>query len=154
MTLRLKAEDPLLRQFLSPSELAKLAKVSKRKVRNPDEPTAEDHIEATLRNVGLAAGMVRQYVFHPTRKWRLDFAWPEHKLALEYQGLVIRRIGGEAIIRGRHATLEGIRGDMEKFNTAQSMGWVVLLCEQESVKTAKIFIDVSYMLSIKRGLNP
>lgn len=28
----------------------------------------------------------REYVFHPKRKWRFDFAWPHIKLAVEVEG--------------------------------------------------------------------
>lgn len=29
---------------------------------------------------------VREHRFHPTRRWRFDFAWPDEKVALEVEG--------------------------------------------------------------------
>ena len=58
--------------------------------------------------------MAREHVFHPTRGWRFDFAWPELKLAVELDG------------RGRHQTVKGTRGDCEKLNAAVILGWRVL----------------------------
>lgn len=63
--------------------------------------------------------------FHPTRKWRLDFAWPQYKIAIEVNG------GGG---RGRHNTLAGATKDYEKINAAQLLGWIVLQYSVVSVK--------------------
>ena len=64
----------------------------------------------------------QQYKFHPTRKWRFDFAWPcEYPdrgcgVAVEIDGGVWK-IGG-----GRH----GGDTDREKMNCAGALGWLVL----------------------------
>lgn len=57
---------------------------------------------------------VREYRFHPVRKWRFDMAWPAVKLAVEIDG------------RGRHQTVVGVRRDTEKINEAIKLGWRVL----------------------------
>ena len=57
-----------------------------------------------------------EYRFHPTRKWRFDFAWPDWKIAVECDGMAWQAGGG------RHNT----DADREKINTATSMGWSVL----------------------------
>lgn len=59
-----------------------------------------------------------EYVFHPTRLWRFDFAWPARKLAVEIEG---GQWGG-----GRHTTGSGLQSDCEKINAAQLLGWMVL----------------------------
>ena len=64
----------------------------------------------------LASGCVREYHFHPSRGWRLDFAWPAAKLAAEVDG------GQYAPRGGRHAT----DADREKLNHAAALGWRVL----------------------------
>lgn len=61
---------------------------------------------------------VREHRFHPDRKWRFDFAWPRYKVALECEG------GTWA--RGRHTRGSGYRKDLEKYNAAAMMGWLVL----------------------------
>ena len=59
-----------------------------------------------------------EYPFHPTRRWRLDFAWPESMIALEVEGGVFSG--------GRHGRPLGIAGDIEKGNAAALLGWRVL----------------------------
>lgn len=60
----------------------------------------------------------REYRFHPERKWRFDFAWPEHKVALEIDG---GTWGG-----GRHTRGAGFEEDCHKLNAAAVLGWRVL----------------------------
>ena len=59
----------------------------------------------------------REYVFHPTRKWRFDFCWPDRKLAVELEGGIF--------IAGRHNRPISMEGDMEKYNAATLLGWRV-----------------------------
>ncbi len=58
-----------------------------------------------------------EFHFHPVRKWRFDFAWPEQKVALEVEGGVF--------IQGRHSRGSGMKKDMEKYNAAALLGWRV-----------------------------
>ncbi len=71
---------------------------------------------------------VREYRFC-ARRWRFDLAWPDRKLALEVEGGVW--------IRGRHNRPMGFIRDIEKYNTAQNMGWKVLRVTGQDVKTWK-----------------
>ena len=59
----------------------------------------------------------REYQFHPERKWRLDFAWVEKKVAVEIEGLT--RSGG------RHQKRQGFLADAEKHEAALMLGWTV-----------------------------
>jgi hypothetical protein len=59
-----------------------------------------------------------EYSFHPTRKWRLDYALPELKIAIE--------IHGGTRQNGRHNRAQGFANDREKMNEAQAMGWFVV----------------------------
>lgn len=65
----------------------------------------------------LGVECVKEYKFHPERRWRFDFAIPEHKIALEVEGGVWTQ--------GRHTRPQGFLGDIEKYNTATLMGWRV-----------------------------
>lgn len=56
-----------------------------------------------------------EWRFHPIRKHRLDFAWPDAKLGLEVEGGVWSR--------GRHGRGSGIVKDMEKGNLLACAGW-------------------------------
>jgi very-short-patch-repair endonuclease len=57
----------------------------------------------------------REFPFAPPRKWRFDFAFPEKKLAVEVEGG----------FGGRHQR-GGFVTDMEKYNAAAKLGWMVL----------------------------
>lgn len=81
----------------------------------------------------LGVECVREYRFHPTRQWRFDYAIPDLRIAIE--------IDGGIWINGRHNRPSGYLGDMEKFNAAATLGWVVLKFtpqEQYSQKTLEL----------------
>jgi len=61
--------------------------------------------------------LVREHRFHPSRRWRFDFAHPETKTAIE--------IEGGTWTGGRHTRGSGFISDAEKYNEAAICGWVV-----------------------------
>lgn len=67
-----------------------------------------------------------EHRFHPVRRWRFDFAWPDQKVAVEIEGGVWTG--------GRHTRGKGFEGDCVKYNTAQLMGWTVLRFTTGQVK--------------------
>lgn len=71
----------------------------------------------TICRTDLKVECVKEYKFHTTRRWRFDYAIPEHKIALEVEGGVWTG--------GRHTSPKGFLGDIEKYNTATLMGWRV-----------------------------
>ena len=62
--------------------------------------------------------IVKEHRFHPVRRWRFDYAIPDRKIAVEVDGAVW--------VGGRHNRPAGYVADLEKLNTAASMGWLVL----------------------------
>jgi very-short-patch-repair endonuclease len=70
-----------------------------------------------------------EHVFHPERKWRLDWACPRLRLAVEVEGITY--FGGGI---GRHQSAAGIEADMEKYNAAAALGWRVLRYSQRMIK--------------------
>ena len=62
-------------------------------------------------------GLVREHKFHQVRRWRFDWAYPDHKIAIEYEGLMSRK--------SRHTTISGFTADCEKYNSAAQLGWRV-----------------------------
>lgn len=68
------------------------------------------------------------------RQWRFDFAFPDFLVAVEIEGLVVQKLAGQLVVRGRHASIAGIIEDMEKYNTAALLGWTVLRFAQKQVK--------------------
>lgn len=77
------------------------------------------------------------------RRWKFDFAWPQFMLAVELEGLVIlpmyskptRDAQRRFVVMGRHASPDGIKEDMEKYNAAVFLGWHVLRFEQDAIKS-------------------
>ncbi len=59
-----------------------------------------------------------EYKFNPDRKWRFDIAWPKYKIAIEIEGGIW--------IQGRHNRGAGMIKDMEKYNSANMLGWMLL----------------------------
>lgn len=59
-----------------------------------------------------------EFKFHPSRKWRFDFAIQRLKIAIEIEGAVWQN--------GRHTRGYGFIADTKKYNAATSLGWAVL----------------------------
>lgn len=78
----------------------------------------------------------REYLFADriARRWRFDFAWPDKLIAVEIEGLVVRRVDGHLQVLGRHASITGFKDDCEKYAWAAVFGWRVLRFEQSQVK--------------------
>lgn len=57
---------------------------------------------------------MREYKFHPTRRWRIDYFFPEQKLAVEIEGGVWAY--------GRHNRAASFLKDMDKYNAMALMG--------------------------------
>ena len=76
--------------------------------------------EATLARQLQEAGIefVREYRFHPVRRWRFDFALVGHMLAVEVEG--------GTYARGRHTRGAGYAEDCVKYAEALCLGWRVL----------------------------
>lgn len=75
----------------------------------------------------LGVAPVMEYQFHPTRKWRFDYAFPGTKVALEVEGGVHTA--------GRHIRPRGFLNDMEKYNAAATLGWLVLRTTPDQLRT-------------------
>ncbi len=69
---------------------------------------------------------VREFRFAPPRMWRFDWAWPDRRVALEYEGGTWSN-GGH--VRPRHYT-----SDCIKYAEAALHGWVVIRATAEMVR--------------------
>lgn len=76
----------------------------------------ESTFAAMLRGAKIR-GFVREYRFHPKRKWRGDFCNVDTMVMVEVEGGVWTQ--------GRHLRGRGFINDCEKYNTATAMGWRV-----------------------------
>jgi very-short-patch-repair endonuclease len=73
-----------------------------------------------LWRVAQGPALEREFVFHPTRKWRADFAHLESRTLIEIEGGIFMRGGG------RHSRGTGYANDAEKYLEAVLAGWTVL----------------------------
>ena len=98
---------------------------------------AEDLLAAQLWAAGYH-DVQREYRFHPTRRWRFDFAFPDLMLAIEVEG--------GTWVNGRHTRGIGFRKDAEKYNRAALMGWCVLRFPADQIKSGEPFTMIQEYL--------
>ena len=80
---------------------------------------------------------VPEFSFHPVRKWRFDFAWPDKKIALEIQG------HGPG-----HTSKKGMTQDADKNNTAILLGWKVVYFTSYHLHPTRIRASCTLLSSI------
>lgn len=93
---------------------------------NPSPPLASPHFTFDALCLPYATP---EHKFHPTRRWRLDWAWVPNKIALE--------IDGGIWTYGRHTRAAGFLKDMEKMNEAALLGWLVIHVTPEEFKDGR-----------------
>ena len=71
----------------------------------------------------------REFRFHPTRRWRFDFAWPHFRVAMEVEGATWTG--------GRHTRGSGFEKDCEKYGAAILSGWRVFRVPSTWVKDGR-----------------
>jgi hypothetical protein len=119
--------------------------MTKGKKRNPKaKAQAQDLAKEVMLHLIELPGYEKEFVFHPKRKWRFDYAWPELKVALEVHGGVFAN--------GRHTRGKGFTEDKVKMNSAQLLGWLVIEATTAQVKNGQMLEWVSQAITI-RGSN-
>jgi len=78
----------------------------------------------------------------PGRRFRWDWAWKEHRVALEVQGGVWTR--------GRHTRGAGYSRDTEKLNEGQLAGWLVLYATTQQVSSGQALEWVRRALEVRQ----
>lgn len=76
-------------------------------------------------------GCVAEHRFHPLRKWRFDWAWPDRFVAMEIEGGHWKN--------GRHTRGKGFENDMEKYNEAAIAGWTVIRVTHDMLRNGEAF---------------
>lgn len=90
--------------------------------------TLENQLTKQITQAGLPEP-VRELRFHPDRRWRFDFAWPDALVAIE--------IDGATWTQGRHTRGKGYESDCEKLNEAALMGWQALRVTGRHVRSGQ-----------------
>ncbi len=104
--------------------------------------TAELTLEAQLSQAGIP--FEREYAFHPTRKWRADFALP---WASWSPGILVE-IDGGAFIGGRHSRGTGVEADAEKQSAAAILGYRVIRATPAQVEDGRCLEWIRQALGI------
>lgn len=102
----------------------------------------EEHLALSILVNGLPKPE-REYRFDKTRRFRFDFAWPEHKVAAE--------IEGGTWTGGRHTRGKGFELDCEKYNLAVLAGWRVLRFTEHMVRSGEATATIKQALSRQEG---
>lgn len=87
-----------------------------------------------------------EYRFHPRRRWRFDFAFPELMIAVEVEG------GTASYGRIGHGRPERYESDCEKYNQAAVHGWLVLRVTTAMVRDGRALETLAQGLRVRRGL--
>ncbi len=72
---------------------------------------------------------IRDYKFHPKRRWKIDLAWPQFKTAVEVEGGTFKQ--------GRHVRGRQFQKDCEKYNAAAAYGFYVLRFDTDMVQDGR-----------------
>ena len=111
----------------------------------PKAPTSSWREQVFLHNLRAVGVIVPipEYRFHPVRKHRLDYAWPDAKLGLEVEGGVWTR--------GKHGRGSGIVKDMEKANLLACAGWRLLRVTPDQLTLEETAAMVKAALNFQEG---
>jgi hypothetical protein len=117
-------------------------------------PRGGSRLEAELAGHLSVMGLTPevQFRFHPERKWRLDFAFPEVLLGVELDGGIFAAENGGTV--GKHARGAGRCKDMDKRNAAAELGWCVLNYGPPHVRSGEAALQIDRLLVARRGLGP
>jgi very-short-patch-repair endonuclease len=88
-----------------------------------------------MRTDKLPAG-VMNYYFMEERKFNFDRAYPDHKVAIEIDGMV-------------HRIKDRFERDIEKFALATLLGWTVLRVSGKTIREGRAIIWVKQLLRQK-----
>ena len=86
---------------------------------------------------------VAEYMFHEKRRWRLDLAYPDDLIALEYEGGVYTG--------GRHTRGKGFEDDCEKYNALALEGWWLFRWTYSSVMSGNAAVTTATALEDRRA---
>lgn len=94
-----------------------------------------DYVLEYFKKVGIKDHCYPEFRFHPVRRWRFDYAFPDKKVYLEVDGGIFgfyvtnKTTGERKLVVGGHNYGGQIRNEHAKRNAATVMGWRGVWCE-------------------------
>lgn len=107
-------------------------------------------LELQCRALSLPEPLV-EFRFHPTRRWRFDYAWPREGVALEVEGVIYTK--GDHRLGGRHVSARGFKADLEKYGEAAAAGWRVIRVMPEHIANGRAAMWLERMFK-REGVTP
>lgn len=98
-----------------------------RKIYSEEHARFLQHVSSVMEEHGIG-----EFPFDSERKWSFDWAWPELRIAVEYEGNVYG--GGKG-----HRSVGKFVRDMEKYNWAAIYGWCVLRCASVQINDGTFY---------------
>jgi len=137
-------EQAVAHGLIDKSALRKIKAIPKQSSASTKKSSVLESILAQQLHLAGFPVAEREYKFHPKRKWRMDFAWPDITLAVEVEGGIWNY--------GRHNRPQGFIDDTEKYNAAANLGWTVLRFAGEQIRSGEALtqIEEAFDLSIER----
>jgi hypothetical protein len=111
-------------------------------LRQPARSALVDALSAQIQAARLPKPQT-EVRFHPTRKWRLDLAWPDIYVGVEVHGGIWTE--------GRHTRGAGFQADREKMNEAALLGWLVLEVTGDQIRSGQALAWVESALNARKG---
>ena len=96
----------------------------------------KNSIEFLLKLYFKSSEIETEFRFHTIRRFRFDYAIPNIKLAIEYEGIVSAK--------SRHSSVKGYTTDCEKYNLAVLNGWKVL--RYTALNITQLALDIECLL--------
>ena len=115
-------------KYVKPRRSKRRVTVKKERVVSEGEATLAQHLKSY--NIEFQA----EFQFNPERKWRADFYIVGSNVLIEVEGGIWSS--------GRHTRGKGYLGDMEKYNSAQLLGYSVYRYSTEQVKSGKAIDEI------------
>ncbi|WP_372404575.1 hypothetical protein ACDW34_07110 [Acinetobacter piscicola] len=115
-------------KYVKPRRSKRRVTVKKERVVSEGEATLAQHLKSY--NIEFQA----EFQFNPERRWRADFYIVGSNVLIEVEGGIWSS--------GRHTRGKGYLGDMEKYNSAQLLGYSVYRYSTEQVKSGKAIDEI------------
>jgi very-short-patch-repair endonuclease len=109
--------------------------------------TAELLLATQLEQAGIP--FEREFRFHPSRKWRADYAIERPNQMLRGIYTILVEIDGGAFVAGRHSRGTGVEADCEKQSAAAILGYRVIRCTPRQVEDGRALSWIKQALGLE-----